>query len=162
MISTLKDSWKYDFFWLFFYLYKSHIRPKLAFPNLHFPALINFKINCMVLWVMAYFSLSNLLSHRYNIESLSLFYRYFYDIYWDELYSLVPPVPDTSCYFHGVESTLFPSCSKYRKKILLTFCTRTTTLCNRLLCGCFPAHINLDFFKSKFSSIVLILIIFTS
>lgn len=110
---------------------------------------------------MAYFALYNLLSHRYNIASLSLFYRYFYAIYWDELYSLVPPVPDTSCYFHGVESTVFPSCFKYRKKILLTFCTRTATLCNRLLYGCFPEHISLDFFKSKFSSVVRIPIIST-
>ena len=92
------------------------------------------------------------LSHRRDVASLSLFYKYYHGLCSDELSSLVPPTKvfnrrtrlSTNSHTFTVE---VPSCKK--KFYSSSFFPRTSVLWNSLPSACFPEGCNLGSFKSR-------------
>ncbi|XP_065672225.1 uncharacterized protein LOC136090045 [Hydra vulgaris] len=92
------------------------------------------------------------LSHRCNVASLSLFYKYYNGHYSKELASLVPStkihyrVNRHSNKCHPFSVTV-PKCSK--NSYSSSFFPRTSVLCNSLPSSCFPDLYNLQSFNSS-------------
>jgi ribonucleases P/MRP protein subunit RPP40 len=92
------------------------------------------------------------LSHRRNVASLSLFYKYYNGRCSKELASLVPSTKIHSRVTrHSIKSHPFtvtvPKCSK--NSYLSSFFPRTSVLWNSLPSSCFPDSYNLQSFKSS-------------
>ena len=89
------------------------------------------------------YSLSNLqsLSHRRNVASLSLFYKYFHGSCSDELKSLTPPIKSFLCKTHPF-TVQTPFCQK--DFYSTSFFPRTSELWNSLPLSCFPPSYNLQ------------------
>ena len=91
------------------------------------------------------------LSHRRNVASLSLFYRYFHGHCSAELTQLVPPLRTFkratrfSSSSHNFTVQTPPSKSFYAN----SFFPRTAKLWNSLPVKCFPPTYNLQVFKSN-------------
>ena len=144
------------------YLYKSQIRPKMAYCShiwagssqlaLSILDLVQKRMRCLVGDDL--FSSLQPLSHRRNVASLSLFYRYFHGKCSDELHSLVPPIREFTRSTRFSESA---SSHPYFLKLPRTRCAfhansffpRTSAMWNAPSTECFPAEYNLDLFKSK-------------
>lgn len=109
-----------------FYIYERQIRPKTDYcyhiwtpdASPYFPVFIEFKTLSVSLRVMNNFSSCNHFSHRWNVTSFSLIYRYFHgksscntpvNIYSDGLHSLVPSaltfIVKTR---HAIQTSLIP------------------------------------------------------
>ena len=145
------------------YLYKSQIRPRMEY--------------CCHIWAgSSKSSLSTLdrvqrrvrrlvgdelfktlqpLSHRRNVSSLSLLYRYFYGKCSSELHAMVPKVlkfnrrtrlavsvADNHPHFLNIPF----SKQEFHSQ---SFFPRTAALWNKLPSYCFPPSYNLEFFKSQ-------------
>ena len=99
------------------------------------------------------------LSHRRDVASLSLFYKYYYGKCSSELADLVPPKRVTvrsirfseQIHRHAVNS---PMCRTnfYQS----SFCTRTATIWNSLINECFPPDYDLAAFKGKVNKFMLL------
>ena len=144
------------------YLYKSQIRPKMEYCS-HIWAgssqqalstLDRVQKRMRGLVGDELFSSLQPLSHRRNVASLSLFYRYFHGKCSDELHSLVPPIREFSRNTRFAKST---TSHPYFLQLPFTRCVfhsnsffpRTAAMWNTLSEECFPAEYNLDLFKSK-------------
>ena len=142
------------------YLYKSQIRPTMEYCCHIWAGASLVSLSCLdkiqnrlrPLVGDALFSKLEPLSHRRNVASLSLLYRYYYGKCSEELHSLVPvlykfprrtrfseinhphylSVPIVSRKFH--EQSFFP---------------RTIKMWNLLPTDCFPVEFNLNTFKSR-------------
>ena len=96
------------------------------------------------------------LSHRRNVASLSLFYRYYFRRCSSELAQLVPlpfsRVRSThySDRLHDFSVTI-PRC--YKDVYVNSFFPRTSRLCNSLPIECFPLTYDLSGFKSTITDI---------
>ena len=83
------------------------------------------------------------LSHRRNVASLSLFYRYYNGLCSDELSALVPPRKVF------VRSTRSAAKSHLHTVEIPSFFPRTSVLWNKMPSSCFPEQIDLNRFKSR-------------
>ena len=99
------------------------------------------------------------LAHRRNVDSLSLFYRYYLGRCSSELAQLVP-LPYSrgmsTCYSDRLHdfSVTIPRC--YKDVYINSFFHRTARLWNYLPIECFPLTYNLNGFKSRISRHLLI------
>ena len=145
------------------YLYKSQIRPKMEYCCHIWAGLPKTSLSCLdrvqrrlrrLIGDELFKSLQPL-SHRRNVASLSLLYRYYSGRCSEELKTLVPPlkvfVRDTRLasftqrnHPHTLEVPVA------RKEFHAnSFFPRTVALWNKLPADCFPANFNMDFFKRK-------------
>ena len=95
------------------------------------------------------------LSHRREVASLALFYRYFHGKCSDELHALVPKVQKFSSMTRFATSTLqnhphFLRLPNIRRKFHTdSFIPRTSLSWNKHQRDCFPSSYNLDIFKKR-------------
>lgn len=109
-----------------------------------------YKIIYTVLFGMIYSPFCTL----FNIDATSQAYYYFHGKCSHDLHSLVPTVQifmartyhDTVTESNQLHFFHIPNVR--RRLHSNSFCQRTATLCNRLLCECFPKHYSFNFFKS--------------
>ena len=145
------------------YLYKSQIRPKMEYcchiwagsPKTSLSCLDRVQRRLRRLIGDELFKSLQPLSHRRDVASLSLLYRYYSGRCSEELKTLVPPlkvfVRDTRLasftqrnHPHTLEVPVA------RKEFHAnSFFPRTVALWNKLPVDCFPANFNMDFFKRK-------------
>ena len=144
------------------YLYKSQIRPKMEYcchiwasSSQHaLSALDRVQNRMRGLLGDGLFSSLQPLSHRRNVASLALFYRYINGKCSDELHSLVPKKREFP------RCTRFADSSKRHPHFLVipktrsmfhsnSFFPRTAAKWNSLPLECFPADYDLDLFKSR-------------
>ena len=91
------------------------------------------------------------LSHRGNVASLSLYYRYYFGRCFFELDQLIS-IPFSrgrfTCYSDRLLdiSVTIPRC--YKDVYVNSFSPRTARLCNSLPIECFPLRYNINDFKS--------------
>ena len=144
------------------YLFKSQIRPKMEYcahiwagsSQQALSTLDRVQKRMRGLVGDELFSSLQPLSHRRDVASLSLFYRYFHGKCSEELHSLVPPIKEFTRSTRFAKSTtshpyyLDPPRSRcmYHSN---SFFPRTTAKWNSLPGECFPAEYNVDLFKSK-------------
>lgn len=107
------------------------------------------------------------LCHRCNVSSLSEIYFNSYGKWADEHHCFVPPFQTSSVrwYYTTTIQSNHPYClyiQNVRNFQLDRIFPRTTILWNRFPHACFPAHFNLDLFKSKIQSWSFLLIVSTS
>ena len=108
------------------------------------------------------FSKLQSLSHRRDVASLSLFYRYFHGHCSDELASLVPNTYPSYNYSIQTHRYIRNQHSVYLPRINTTtysnsFIPRTSALWNSLPNECFPSEYNLDSFKKSVHNFLLTL-----
>ena len=144
------------------YLYKSQIRPRTEYcshiwagsSKTILSALDRVQRRMRGLVGEELFASLQSLSHRRNVASLSLFYRYFYGKCSDELHLLVPPVRDFPIRTRFAKSSeahphflkiATPRCKFHSD----SFFPRTAAMWNSLPPECFPPEYNLDLFKSR-------------
>ena len=143
------------------YLYKSQIRPKMEYcchiwagaskSSLSSLDRVQHRLKCLV--GINLFSTLQPLSHRRNIASLSLFYRYYHGKCSRELHEMVPNhkkfnrntryssrVQEDRPHFLDVGGI-------YPRYHMDSFFPRTTSLWNSLPAECFPVHYNLQNIK---------------
>ena len=162
MVGSLSRSRKFIPPAAILYLYKSQIRPKMEYCSLIWAGSSNQALagldriqnRLQGLVSEELFSTLPPLSHRRNVATLALFYRYFHGKCSDELHSLVPlernfrvrtrfamtskshphflTVPRTRCNFHAD-----------------SFIPRVCKLWNELPRESFPAEYDLQTFKSR-------------
>ena len=151
------------------YLYKSQVRPKMEYcchiwsgaPQRSLSILDRLQRRMKGLVGDVLFSTLQPLSHRRDVASLSLFYRYFNGKCSTELHGLVPPrrVFDRRTRFACIQS-LHPyllriptSRSNFHSN---SFFPRTARLWNHLSAETFPVDYNLASFKSNVNKFILI------
>ena len=160
MIGSLYRSRKYLTPSAILYLYKSQIRPRMEYCCHIWAGACKSSLSSLdrvqrrLRWLIGeeLFNTLQPLSHRRDVASLSLFYRYFHGRCSEELHSLVPAlrsfpvrtrfavtahpyhvdVPSSRTMFHA--NSFFP---------------RTAAIWNSLPLYCFPENYNLGLFKSK-------------
>ena len=152
------------------YLYKSTIRPCMEYcchiwagapiTTLHLLDKVQRRLKNLI-GDNLYSKLQSL-SHRRDVASLSLFYRYFHGHCSNELASLIPntyPASDsliqTHRYFRNKNAVYLPrrNTTTYSN----SFIPRTSTLWNSLPNECFPSEYNLDSFKKNVHNFLLTL-----
>ena len=149
------------------YLYKSQIRPKMEYCSHVWGGAARSSLNILdrLQHRMKYlvgeelYSTLQPLSHRRNVASLSLFYRYFHGKCSDELKDLVPA---RVVNHHITRSSVASADHPYLLRVpgcrrnfhARTFFPHTTTLWNSLPPDCFPAQFNLGLFKSNVNKCV--------
>ena len=151
------------------YLYKSQIRPRMEYcchiwsgaSKTSLSSLDKVQRRLRRLIGDDLFSTLQPLSHRRNVASLSLFYRYYNGKCSEELRSMVPP-----CKTFG-RSTRYSSRiqqdhphflqveGNYPKYHMNSFFPRTASLWNTLPSVCFPDSYNLDQFKKAVNMFLL-------
>ena len=146
------------------YLYKSTIRPCMEYccyvwagaPSCYLELLDKLqKRICRTVGLAA--SLEPL-THRQNVASLTLFYRYYFGRCSSELVQLVP-LPysrgRSTCYSDRLHdfSVTIPRC--YKDVYVNSFFPRTAKLWNSLPIECFPLTYNLSGFKSRINGYLL-------
>ena len=148
------------------YLYKSQIRPKMEYcchiwagsSSTSLSILDRLQRRIKGLIGDELFSTLHALSHRRDVASLSLFYRYFYGKCSDELHSLVPPL-----WNFGRRTRFAVNSHPFFLRIPLSrtkfhadsFFQRTASLWNTLPAETFPADFNLQTFKNNVNKFLL-------
>ena len=142
------------------YLYKSTIRPCMEYcchvwageSPCHLKVLDRIQKRICNLVGSSHSSSLESLSHRRDVASLSLFYKYYHGVCSSELSDLLPPsfVPSrvtrwsSGLHKFAVQVPHFKTTSYSR-----SFFPRTASLWNSLPADCFPPTYNLNLFKSK-------------
>ena len=149
------------------YLYKSQVSPKMEYcshiwagaSKTALSSLDRVQRRVRGLVGDELFSSLQSLSHRRNVASLTLFYRYFNGKCSDELHSLVPPIKE----FHHITRyartknahPFFVDLPRTRTKFHAnSFFPRTATMWNALPTHCFPSVCNVDIFKMQVNKCV--------
>ena len=146
------------------YLYKSQIRPRMEYCCHIWAGSPKCSLSCLdrvqrrMRWLIgdALFKTLQPLSHRRNVASLSLLYRYYSGKCSEELHQLVPPPKvfgkDTRLAMHTRQNhphTLEVPDSMKKCFHANSFFPRTVKLWNSLPSDCFPLSYNIDKFKKK-------------
>ena len=144
------------------YLYKSQIRPRMEYcshiwagSSKHsLSSLDRIQYHIRGLVGEELFSSLQSLSHRRNVASLALLYRYFHGKCSDELHSLVPPLRvfkrNTRFAKEKDSHPYFLALPMVKHKFHATsFLPRTAAMWNALSLACFPPNYNLDLFKAN-------------
>ena len=139
------------------YLYKSTIRPCLEYCCHIWAGAANTSLNLLdrvqrrlkYLIGDSLFSKLQPFSHRRDVASLSLFYRYFHGHGSGELASLIPNLVQTQKCNRNQNAVYLPrrNTTTYSNSLI----PRTSTLWNSLPNECFPSEYNLDSLKKKCS-----------
>ena len=163
MVGSLYRTRKYLTPSAILYLYKSQIRPRMEYCCHIWAGAAQSSLACLDrvqnrlqnLVGSDLFTTLQPLSHRRNVASLTLLYRYFHGKCSVELHSLVPPLRTFSARTRFATSTetnhpFFLNTPPLRRKFHAeSFFPRTTSLWNKLPRDCFPNGYNLKLFKSK-------------
>ena len=169
MVGSLSRSRKYLSPASILYLYKSQIRPKMEYCCHIWGGAVQTSLSCLdrVQRRLRYlvgdelFSTLPPLSHRRDVSSLSLFYRYYNGKCSQELQLLVPPMKTFS-----VRTRLAAATQELHPHALVnprvknnfheqSFIPRTVKQWNNLPSECFPQQYDLDSFKSKVNCFLL-------
>ena len=92
------------------------------------------------------------LSHRRNVASLNLFYRYYFGRYFSELAQMVPlPFSQgrSTHYFDRLHDFWVTISRHYEDVFVNSFFTHTSRLWNSLPIECFPLTYDLNGFKCR-------------
>merc|ERR1711942_167742 len=142
------------------YIYKSVIRPSMEYcshiwagaPAKYLSMLDRIQKRIVNLVGPELGSVLHSLSHRRNVASLSLFYKYFHQQCSRELFDLVPPLkkfrPNLRCAGESHRYTVVPPRCK-RGFYASSFFPRTSALWNDLPVSCFPDGYDLLAFKRR-------------
>ena len=149
------------------YLYKSTICPCMEYychvwagaPSCYLELLEKLQKRICRIVVPSLAASLELVAHRRNVASLSLFYRYYFDRFSSELAQLIP-LPFSrgrstrySDRLHDF-SVAIPRC--YKDVYVNSFFPRTAKLWNSLPIECFPLAYDLSGFKSRINRHLLI------
>ena len=145
------------------YLYKSQIRPKMEYRCHLWGGAAQSTLTCLDrvqnrlrnLVGDELFSSLEPLSHRRDVASLSLPYRYFHGKCSDEIHSLIPKAQTFTARTRLATSPVanhlhFLRLPNIRRKFHAdSFIPRTSSLWNKLPRDCFPSSYNLNTFKKR-------------
>ena len=147
------------------YLYKSQIRPRMEYCCHIWAGASQQALSCLdrvqsrlrYLVGDSLFSSLQPLSHRRNVASLSLLYRYYNGKCSKELQEMVPPrrtfVRNTR--FASNAHPHFLEVETHQNFHMQSFFPRTATLWNTLPANCFPDGYNLVSFKKRVNRFLL-------
>ena len=143
------------------YLYKSTIRPCMEYcchiwagaSCTALRALDKIQNRLLNLVGPELFSTLDSLSHRRDVASLALFYRYYYGKCSDDLASLIPKPYESVCAPRQRRGSFHEHCVYLPRRKTTTysnsFIPRTSMLWNSLSKECFPSEYDLDSFKKS-------------